>query len=149
MSHILYFAYGSNLDHIQMAERCPRSRLLGVGSLSDMKLSFTGHSSRWDGGVATVLSERGAVVEGILYQLTSEDLIRLDRFEGVPTVYERTQKAVAIWTGDACRAWVYLHREEDWTKPSVEYFEQIEQAYNLYGFDGSRLVAAARMEESA
>ena len=34
----LYFAYGSNMDVAAMAQRCPRSKLLGVARLPRHKV---------------------------------------------------------------------------------------------------------------
>ena len=48
---IKYFAYGSNLDLPQMKRRCPSSKLISKGSLSDYRLTFNRFSSGWDGGV--------------------------------------------------------------------------------------------------
>lgn len=90
----LYFAYGSNLSPEQMARRCPDSIFLG-------KATLPGY--RWQAnerGVANAVmdpdpdpdpevvvkgreEEEPAAVEGLLYALSLDDEIRLDRYEGV------------------------------------------------------------------
>ena len=90
----IYFAFGSNLYPPQMAERCPGSRVLQPGVLKGYRLAFSGYSTRWEGGVATIVAEPFREVQGLLYDLTEEDQRNLDRFEGFPTVYDRLQVSV-------------------------------------------------------
>ena len=50
-----YFAYGSNLDLLQMKRRCPLSKLISKGKLPDYRLTFNRYAEGWDGGVADVI----------------------------------------------------------------------------------------------
>jgi len=81
MSRLLYFAYGSNLDAEQLAQRCPSSRGLYRARLPDHRLDFTYFSRRWVGGAADVLPHSGEEVWGAVYELAEADLMRLDRYE--------------------------------------------------------------------
>ena len=82
MSVVHYFAYGSNLDGEQMAQRCPSSRVLCRARLPDHRLDFSYFSSRWLGGAADVIPHFGGSVWGVVYELDSADLVELDRYEG-------------------------------------------------------------------
>lgn len=73
----LYFAYGSNLQLAQMAQRCPSSKFVGRGVLHDFRWQI---SSR---GYANVVAEPGSRVEGLIFILANDDEQRLDRSEGV------------------------------------------------------------------
>jgi len=79
---MLYFAYGSNLDPAQMRERCPESTVVGLASLADYRISFPRYSNRWGGGTASIQLAHGETAWGVLYELTDEDLAKLDGFEG-------------------------------------------------------------------
>ncbi|MCP4003570.1 MAG: gamma-glutamylcyclotransferase [bacterium] len=81
MRPLLYFAYGSNLDADQMAERCPRSRPLFPARLDDYRLGFTHYSRRWSGAAADIVEHPGAQVWGMAYELTPTDLDLLDHYE--------------------------------------------------------------------
>lgn len=72
-----YFAYGSNLDRVQMQKRCPGATLIGLGELENYRFII---NSR---GVASVVSEPGAMVQGLVWNLSMSDVQKLDRFEGV------------------------------------------------------------------
>ena len=49
--------------------------------LPDYEMIFNKHSN--DGGKANIMSSPGNIVEGILYSVNEEDLLILDKFEGV------------------------------------------------------------------
>jgi len=87
----LYFAYGSNLCKKQMMDRCKDSKNLENYYLNDHKLCFC-----WNGlnsnpnGVANVVEETGTKVPGVIFEISDEDEIVLDRREGfnlTPKVY--------------------------------------------------------------
>lgn len=78
-----YFAYGSNLNARQMAERCPGAVPLAPARLDDFRLAFTRPSRRWGGHAADILEASGQGVWGICWLVTGEHLQGLDRFEGV------------------------------------------------------------------
>ena len=49
--------------------------------LLDYEMIFNKHSN--DGGKANIMSSPGNIVEGILYSVNEEDLLILDKYEGV------------------------------------------------------------------
>ncbi len=77
-----YFAYGSNLDPVQMAERCPSAILVHRALLVDFELAFTRWSTRRRCGVADVVPRPGGHVWGVVYAMSEADGRRLDGFEG-------------------------------------------------------------------
>ena len=76
-----YFAFGSNMSAKRMHERLgwypSRSRAI----LQNYRMLFNKHSN--DGGKANIMSSPGNIVEGILYSVIEEDLLILDKYEGV------------------------------------------------------------------
>lgn len=77
----LYFGYGSNLWLAQMKRRCPESNFVGVALLRDWRWMVTIR------GYANVVPSTGDVVYGLVYELSAEDEMILDRYEGVPISY--------------------------------------------------------------
>lgn len=125
----LYFAFGSNLVLEQMLSRCPSAEVVGRAILKGYRLAFAGHSIRWGGGVATVLPTRGSFVEGVIYSLTWDDLIALDRHEGHPRHYRRSDVAVAFnEDGEEIRAWTYRLPATE-APPSPAYLSAILDGY--------------------
>jgi len=64
-----------------MHERLGWSPSRSGAILPDYEMIFNKHSN--DGGKANIMSSRGNIVEGILYSVNEEDLLILDKYEGV------------------------------------------------------------------
>lgn len=76
MEENLYFAYGSNLDLEQMAQRCPDAEIVGPVRLENYELRFRGS------GFATVAPKKGSTVHGLVWKITPNCEQSLDRYEG-------------------------------------------------------------------
>ena len=123
-----YFAYASNLNRKQMKERCPDSQPLFSAVLPNYKLVFSGWSRQWRGGTATIQFSRGDKVRGAVYEISEQDLRRLDNYEGKD--YQHLNVTVFNEDDEAIPAMAYIKtaRAED-TKPSAEYLTVIQQGY--------------------
>ncbi len=137
-----YFAFGSNLHPPQMAERCPGSRVLHPAVLKGYRLAFSGYSTRWGGGVATIVADGSGRVPGLLYNLTEADQGHLDKLEGFPTVYDRLQVEVAAGDANLHSAMTYQRKGSGVAPPSLRYFHQIWQAYRAFQLDEAVLQQA-------
>lgn len=125
-----YFAYASNLNRKQMAERAPDSEPKFIATLPNYKLIFTGWSRQWQGGVASIKPARGEKVIGAMYQISEKDLKRLDGYEGYPNVYDRRKVTVWTETNEPVEAVTYIKSEQSQeAKPSAEYLVVIRQGY--------------------
>lgn len=140
---VLYFAYGSNLDHAQMKRRCPDARALYPAVITGWRIDFCGFSSRWGGGVATLVADDAASVEGVIWSLTADCVRSLDDAEGAPFVYEREELTVSEDDGRERLCITYVHRKpEKRLRPGKKYYRQIAHAYKREGFDVAPLRAA-------
>ena len=83
----LYIAYGSNLNLLQMAFRCPTAEIAGKSELKGYELLFRGGRK---GAVATVEPRDGGSVPVLLWKIREADEEALDRYEGYPHFYEET-----------------------------------------------------------
>ncbi|TMQ73236.1 MAG: gamma-glutamylcyclotransferase [Candidatus Eisenbacteria bacterium] len=134
---MLYFAYGSNLDPDQMRSRCPESRVVGLAMLRDHRLTFPLYSEFWGGGAAGVSHAHGSTVWGVLYELSDDDLAKLDQYEGWRGVgdhhnlYDRDTVTVELTRPDdgsvprRVRAYTYLARTLNPTPPSRRYLDVV------------------------
>jgi gamma-glutamylcyclotransferase (GGCT)/AIG2-like uncharacterized protein YtfP len=108
---VLYAAYGSNMDPARMGQRCPHSPLQGTGWLVGWRLTFGGEEHGWDGALSTVVEAPDDVppsqVFVALYDITDEDVDRLDEWEGVGIgLYLKTRVRVQALDGEQL-AWLY------------------------------------------
>ena len=94
-----YFAYGSNMNPAQMAERCAAARVVCAACLPGHRLAFYGRNRVWDGGQETVVQAPGHTqgqplgqplgptlgqdVWGVLYELSFGDAASLDVWSSV------------------------------------------------------------------
>jgi len=105
---VLYAAYGSNMDPARMAERCPHSPLRETGWLVGWRLTFGGEERGWDGALGTVVEDPIDQVFVALYDVTDEDAVLLDAWEGVEIgLYRKTRVRVHTLAGDDT-AWLYV-----------------------------------------
>ena len=81
---IYYFAYGSNLHHLQMKKRCPKCKFIKKIILRNYNLTF-----RSKYGAADIEKKRGKKVYGALYIISEFAEKRLDVYEEYPTLYKK------------------------------------------------------------
>ena len=81
---MLYFAYGSNLNHFQMNRRCKDSIFLKKINLNNFKLTF-----RSKYRVADIEPKKNSIVPGALYEISKSDEKKLDVYEDFPILYKK------------------------------------------------------------
>lgn len=103
-----YFAYGSNLLVARLQARTPSARLITRATLRGFTPRF--HKVGDDGsgkGDAFHTGNHADVVEGVVYHLHADDLVILDRIEGVGHGYTRETCQLETPEG-SMDAWVYV-----------------------------------------
>lgn len=127
MEERLYFAYGSNINLDQMAFRCPDAEVVGPVTLEGYRLAFRGS------GVATILPCEERKVEGLLWKLTPECELSLDRYEGYPHLYHKEDIIVCDKDNREIKTMVYVMDQKYEKKPCVPpqmYFMGIAEGYH-------------------
>ena len=81
---MLYFAYGSNLHHLQMKRRCKDSVFLKKINLKDFKLTF-----RSKYRAADIEKKKNSIVPGGLFEISKSDEKKLDVYEDYPNLYKK------------------------------------------------------------
>ena len=117
---IYYFAYGSNLHHLQMKRRCPNCKYIKKMLLRDYNLTF-----RSKYGAADIEKKLGAKVYGALYQISRNAEKRLDVYEEYPTLYKKIyfkyyNKKVMTYT---------MVKKTKLVPPTTHYLNIIKQGY--------------------
>lgn len=123
-----YVAYGSNLNHEQMAHRCPTAKILGKSVMHGWALRFR--------GVATVERRKNYSVPVLVWDIQPEDEKALDFYEGYPHLY-RKEKVRVYLNGKQVPAMIYIMNENThpYNIPSKGYYDTIRQGYLDSGFD--------------
>ena len=81
---MLYFAYGSNLNHFQMKRRCKDSVFLKKINLTNFKLTF-----RSKYRAADIEPKKNSIVSGALFEISKSDEKKLDVYEDYPDLYKK------------------------------------------------------------
>ena len=101
---MLYFAYGSNLNHLQMKRRCKDSCFIKSMSLKGYVLTF-----RSKYGAADIERKKKSKVLGALYEISGSDEKQLDIYEDYPIVYKKMyfQHLLKIYSQIPCILFQY------------------------------------------
>ena len=81
---MLYFAYGSNLNHFQMKRRCKDSVYIKKINLKNFKLTF-----RSKYRAADIEIKKNSIVPGGLFEISKSDERKLDIYEDYPKLYKK------------------------------------------------------------
>ena len=134
MKKQFYLAYGSNLNLSQMQYRCPDSRVVGSTFLVNKKLAFKGTI---DGlSYLTVENEDGFLTPVGIFEVSSNDIKNLDKFEGYPRKYRKEYINILV-NGKEELAMYYVMRKwlnVDYHIPSELYINTCIQGYKEFGF---------------
>ena len=121
----LYFAFGSNMSNKQVHERCPSAKKVALGFIPNYDLVFNRKGSYRPGGVASIepTNEPERSVYGIIWEISKEDLNRLDEIEDL-TAYERVIFDVSTLNGESCKCQTYVaYPQAEYVVPDPHYFE--------------------------
>jgi cation transport regulator ChaC len=100
-----YFAYGSTMAGGAMEQVLGHPLEGRPALLRGFRLAFTAFGHEWQGGVADLVRDEAAEVEGVLFDLTAADLLRIDFNEGMSEgIYRRRAVEVELETGQEVQA---------------------------------------------
>ena len=117
---IFYFAYGSNLHHLQMKRRCPNCRFIKKIILHNYKLTF-----RSKYGAADIEKKMGKKVYGALYLISKIAEKKLDVYEEYPILY----KKMFFKYGNKEVMTYFMIKKTKLVPPTTRYLNIIKQGY--------------------
>jgi hypothetical protein len=123
----LYWAYGSNLNKVQMKRRCPKARPLGKLPIQGGELVFR--------SVADVVSREDSIAMGGLWHITKDCEAVLDAYEGVGQGFYRKSYMIADHRGETVEILFYQMNSRGIMPPPKHYFQAILQGYEDFGLD--------------
>ena len=130
---MLYFAYGSNLNHFQMKRRCKDSVFLKKINLSNFKLTF-----RSKYRAADIEPKKNSIVPGALFEISKSDEKKLDVYEDYPVLYKKYyftyySKKVMTYT---------MTKKTLFTYPTERYLNVVKRGYKDCNLDNHILKKA-------
>ena len=123
---MLYFAYGSNLNHFQMKRRCKDSIFLKKYELKGYRLNF-----RSKYRAADIEKKKNSKVVGALFEISKSDEKKLDVYEDFPTLYT---KIYFKYYNKKVMTYIML-RKSKFRYPTEKYLNVIKQGYKDCNLD--------------
>ena len=123
---MLYFAYGSNLHHLQMKRRCKDSIFLKKINLKDFRLTF-----RSKYRAADIEPKKKSVVPGGLFEISKSDEKKLDVYEDFPILYK---KYYFYYYGKKVMTYTMV-KKTPFMYPTERYFNVVKRGYKDCNLD--------------
>jgi len=122
-----YFAYGSNMNKDRMLERVGYIPESIPGTLRGWQLVFNKKAMDGTSGYANIVPDPAGEVQGVVYRVSEGDIDALDRYEGYPNHYDRTELQLLAGMNEIS-AVVYIAVPEmirDGLKPMKNYLDHL------------------------
>ena len=133
---MLYFAYGSNLNHFQMKRRCKDSIFLKKINLKDFRLTF-----RSKYRAADIEPKKNSIVFGGLFEISKTDEKKLDLYEDYPILYKKF-----YFYYDAKKVMTYtMVKKTPFTFPTKRYLNIVKRGYVDCKINEKSLIQALRV----
>ena len=130
---MLYFAYGSNLNHFQMKRRCKDSVFLKKINLKNFRLTF-----RSKYRAADIEPKKNSLVPGGLFEISKSDEKKLDVYEDYPILYK---KYYFNYYGKQVMTYI-MTKKTSFRFPTERYLNVIKEGYKNCGLDKKYLMKA-------
>ena len=130
---MLYFAYGSNLHHLQMKRRCKDSIFLKKINLKDFRLTFRNM-------YADIEPKKNSILQGALFKISKIDEKKLDVYEDYPIVYK---KYYFTYYGKKIMTYTMV-KKTLFTYPTKRYLDIIKKGYKDCNLDNHILKKALK-----
>ena len=133
---MLYFAYGSNLHHLQMKRRCKDSIFIKKINLKDFRLTFRNM-------YADVEYKKNLIVTGALFKISKSDEKKLDVYEDYPIIYK---KFYFTYYGKKVMTYT-MTKKTSFTFPTERYLNIIKRGYKDCDLDEWYLKKALKLNK--
>ena len=130
---MLYFAYGSNLHHLQMKRRCKDSSFLKTINLRGFRLTFRNM-------YADIEHKKNSIVAGALFEISKSDEKKLDVYEDYPLLYK---KYYFLYYGKNVMTYT-MTKKTPFTFPTERYLNIVKKGYKDCNLDKKYLNKALK-----
>ena len=130
---MLYFAYGSNLNHFQMKRRCKDSFFLKKYELKGFRLNF-----RSKYRAADIEKKKNSFVPGALFEISKSDEKKLDVYEDFPILYT---KMYFKYYNKKVMTYI-MNKKTKFRYPTEKYLNVVKQGYKDCKLDKKYLINA-------
>lgn len=133
-----YVAYGSNISREQMKARCPGATVAGTGVLYGYRLVYQLSAT---GYYMNLHPAKGHITPVVVWEVSEEDEKTLDRYEGCPRYYRKTNLKIKLirkvnGRRPTVKAFIYvLPVRKPFGLPKERYVRICADGYREFGFN--------------
>jgi len=149
----LYFGYGSNLDLQDWGAFCSRWGFDGAvlepvspALMLDAELVFDRYAASRRGGALNLRARPGQAAEGVVFRANAMALTALDRKEGAPIAYQRTERHAVLPDGSVTEVMTYVAGSQGFHAPHADYVAVVRRGQVVHDISHGMLEQAARGE---
>lgn len=135
-----YFAYGSNLNLLQMQTRCPDAQFIGQATKKNWRLVFR--------GVADIEPHKGSTLVGGIFKISKSDEVALDTYEGYPNLYKKDFFDFSINGKEVKVMYYYMVNSSGLNTPHISYYRTIHDGFIDCGMDTKYLEQALKYTQA-
>ena len=132
---MLYFAYGSNLNHFQMKRRCKDSIFIKKYELKGYRLNF-----RSKYRAADIEKKKNSKVVGAIFEISKSDEKKLDVYEDFPILYT---KMYFKYYNKKVMTYIML-RKSEFRYPTEKYLNVVKKGYRDCNLNKNYLLKAIK-----
>jgi gamma-glutamylcyclotransferase (GGCT)/AIG2-like uncharacterized protein YtfP len=134
-----YYTYGSFLNYKTLKKHCPKAKFVCKAVLPNWEIQFNFMSKTYNGGVSGIEPALNQLVWGVIYDVSEDELMYLDKIEGVPEgSYYRHTIIVVNEDGTPIKAYTYRTTNPKGPyKPTKKYLELIVNGAKAHKIDAS------------
>ena len=132
---MLYFAYGSNLNHFQMKRRCKDSKFIKKINLKNYNLTFR---SKYK--AADIEQKKNSIVPGGLFEISKNDERILDIYEDFPILYK---KIYFTYYGKKIMTYT-MSKKTSFRYPTERYLNVVKRGYKDCKLDKKFIIKALK-----
>ena len=139
-----YFAYGGNTNNDHINKNYPNIKFYSIGILYDYKLVFRKSldSLNMENAYCDIDKEKYKEVNGVIYELTSNDIKKLDIQEHTGVLYKRKLFEVKSLNNNElikCYTYIMINKDLPYSKPTDRYYKIVLDGYKYYKLTLSQL----------
>ena len=141
-----YFAYGGNTNNYHMSNSYSNSKIYSIGLLNDYKLVFRKSldSLNLENVYCDIDYEKYKSVFGVIYELSLDDINKLDKQEYNGILYNRILVDIHLSNNQIIKCFTYIMINKDmlYSKPSDRYYKIVIDGYRYHKLPLSQIYNA-------
>jgi hypothetical protein len=141
-----YFAYGGNTNNNHMTTSYPNSKFFSIGLLYNYKLAFRKslNNLNLENAYCDIDYQENKTVYGIIYELSLDDINKLDDQEYNGILYKRISIDIQLLNHQIikCYTYIMINKDMPYSKPNDRYYKVVIDGYNYHNLPLSQIYNA-------